>query len=205
MRRLLILLLLIPLVNAATITGTIYDLELNEVSNVLIEIDTIPAQKLVSKSGSYLIEVPNGDYTLKASKDDLLTIETITIKDTGNYNLDLFLFEDLSSDEALLEEELTVNEDLNNIDPTPIWPIVVGFFLVIGFYLVLRSKQVKSNKDENVVLDILKKHGGRITQKDLRKEIPLSEAKVSLMIAELESEGKLKKIKKGRSNILILK
>jgi len=50
----------------------------------------------------------------------------------------------------------------------------------------------------------LKKEGGRMTQKEIRKHINLSEAKISLVIAELEDSGKIKKIKKGRGNILIL-
>lgn len=56
-----------------------------------------------------------------------------------------------------------------------------------------------------LILDYLKKEGGRTTQKDLRKQFTSSEAKMSLMIAELEHRGVLEKIKKGRGNILILK
>lgn len=52
------------------------------------------------------------------------------------------------------------------------------------------------------VLDVIKKEE-RITQKDLRRKIPLSEAKVSLIITELYDEGSIKKIKKGRGNILV--
>lgn len=67
------------------------------------------------------------------------------------------------------------------------------------------QKKEKLPKDLKEIVDIMKDNEGRITQKDLRKHIPLSEAKVSLMIAELESMGVVKKIKKGRGNILILK
>ena len=44
-----------------------------------------------------------------------------------------------------------------------------------------------------------------MTQKEIRKNIPYSEAKVSLWITELESDGKIKKIKKGRGNVIALK
>ncbi len=55
-------------------------------------------------------------------------------------------------------------------------------------------------------LEIIKKHDGRITQKELRKEmLYLSEAKVSLIITELEHKGKIAKVKKGRGNVIILK
>ena len=58
--------------------------------------------------------------------------------------------------------------------------------------------------DTEIILEILEKEGGRATQKEIRKHIPLSEAKISLMIAELEHQGKVKKVKKGRGNIIIL-
>jgi uncharacterized membrane protein len=54
------------------------------------------------------------------------------------------------------------------------------------------------------MLSLLAKNQGRMTQKDIRKEFPLSEAKISLIIAQLESAGKISKIKKGRGNIIIL-
>lgn len=53
----------------------------------------------------------------------------------------------------------------------------------------------------NMIVDV----GGRVTQKDLRKKLPYSEAKVSLMLADLEDRGFIRKIKKGRSNIIIAK
>ena len=55
------------------------------------------------------------------------------------------------------------------------------------------------------VLKIIMEQGGRTTQKEIRKKIPLSEAKISLMISELEAKGKVQKIKKGRGNIIVLK
>lgn len=58
--------------------------------------------------------------------------------------------------------------------------------------------------DLKEVIRIMEKNGGRMTQLDLRKALPFSEAKVSLMISDLESRGIVKKIKKGRGNILIL-
>ena len=59
--------------------------------------------------------------------------------------------------------------------------------------------------DLNKILSLLKKNKGRMTQREIRKEFPLSEAKVSLMITELESMDKVKKIKKGRGNVIIFK
>jgi uncharacterized membrane protein len=50
---------------------------------------------------------------------------------------------------------------------------------------------------------LIMKNGGRVTQKELRGEMKYSEAKVSLMLDDLEDRGHIKKIRKGRSNIII--
>ncbi|MCR4335125.1 MAG: hypothetical protein NUV57_01155 [archaeon] len=63
----------------------------------------------------------------------------------------------------------------------------------------------KTDKDLDEVLGILKRYGGRMTQKDLRNKVDFGEAKTSLIIAELEEMGKIKKFKKGRGNIIVLK
>ena len=59
--------------------------------------------------------------------------------------------------------------------------------------------------DPEFLIKLLKDNDGRLTQKQIRKNIPLSESKVSLMIAELEHKQLIEKIKKGRTNIIILK
>jgi len=64
---------------------------------------------------------------------------------------------------------------------------------------------VPEKVDIDELLKLIKNNGGRMTQKDIRKEIPLSEAKISLMVSELEERGDVKKIKKGRGNIIIIK
>lgn len=59
-------------------------------------------------------------------------------------------------------------------------------------------------EDLKQVLEIIGKTGGRMTQKDLRKMLAMSEAKVSLLLADLEDRGYIKKIKKVRGNIIIV-
>ena len=73
----------------------------------------------------------------------------------------------------------------------------------------IKESEVKEIQEElkddlKQVLEILKDSNGRINQKDLRKQLNLSEAKVSLMVSELESLNKVKRIKKGRANIIVL-
>jgi predicted HTH transcriptional regulator len=70
-----------------------------------------------------------------------------------------------------------------------------------------KSENAGSNAIPEIedILSFIKEEGNRTTQKDIRKKFPLSEAKISLMIAELEAKGKVEKIKKGRGNIIVIK
>jgi uncharacterized membrane protein len=59
--------------------------------------------------------------------------------------------------------------------------------------------------DLEEVMNIIRGHGGRITQKDLRSRLKSSEGKVSLMLADLERREIIEKFKQGRGNVVILK
>ena len=65
-------------------------------------------------------------------------------------------------------------------------------------------KKLPLSTDLNEVLDAIQSHRGRITQKDLRSRLEYSEVKVSLLLSELEKRGLIKKLKRGRENIVIL-
>ncbi|RPJ79553.1 MAG: MarR family transcriptional regulator [Alphaproteobacteria bacterium] len=58
--------------------------------------------------------------------------------------------------------------------------------------------------DLQEVLDIIRKRGGQITQKDLRSKLKHSEVKVCLMLADLEKRKRIKKFRRGRENIVVL-
>ncbi|MCX8195212.1 MAG: hypothetical protein N3G22_03870 [Candidatus Micrarchaeota archaeon] len=58
--------------------------------------------------------------------------------------------------------------------------------------------------EQREAIEIIEKSGGAITQKELRKKLPYSEAKVSLLLTELEQEGIVKRFKRGRGNIIKL-
>ena len=217
------ILLLVNFVNAATIYGTVYDLSLKKVSNARVEISTTPKQFYVAQNGTYSFNVPNGKYTIKAQLMQKNTVtasvqENITISQDGNYVLDLILFPDI--DEGIEDPGIDVNEDIAG-ETNKEWVLLIGFLVllvsgiiagVVYYSRTRRHENPKSgekmddNDDEmEQIIKIIKKEGGRATQKDIRKEIPLSEAKISLMIAELEHKGIIEKIKKGRGNIIILK
>lgn len=66
-------------------------------------------------------------------------------------------------------------------------------------------KVVGLPRDLSDIVEKIREAGGRINQVELRRKLPYSEAKVSLMLADLESRSLIRKIKKGRGNIIILK
>ncbi|MBT5022555.1 hypothetical protein HOK51_02275 [Candidatus Woesearchaeota archaeon] len=179
--------------------------------------------------GEYTITAEyNSDDNIKFTVE-----ETIQIVEEGEFIYDLFLFPDLSEEEDLLDDPLndTYSDDGTDNGSEPVIPsgpnyalYILILALLIGIGYLIYVKFVKHKKigidaqveeimnegkngiDEDLqqVIDVVKKHGNRTTQKELRKEIPLSEAKVSLMVSELEDKGILKKIKKGRGNIIVL-
>ena len=224
---LLIAIFLINSANAATIYGNVYDLSLKKVNNARVEINTIPKQFLIAQNSSYSFNAPNGFYTIKAQliqKNSVLASvdENITIRQEGDYVLDLILFPDV--EEGVEDINADANSSLIETKAASTSLIIftaltafLAIFIAILFFKKRKktqqklheTKQEQQEKSEDDDLEqlikIIRHEGGRATQKDIRKQIPLSEAKISLMIAELEHKGIIEKIKKGRGNIIILK
>lgn len=230
-----IILLSSAVVSAATIKGSIYNSELDLEKDALIEINSTPQQKMLSKDGSYSFEIPVGEYTITATKGFLDTEEKVQIVGEGSFVYDIFLLPGYSDEDDLWKETET-NLLGNEVDePNNSWwrYLVAAALGVFALWRVVKirkkygslrkfRKEVKAEQNKSVeqhqedianepgylekVLEIIKKNDGRITQKDLRKEmLHLSEAKISLIITELEHKGKVEKIKKGRGNVIILK
>ena len=179
-------------------------------------------------NGNYVIKA-------KYLTEDLAELETeekITVNSEGDFVLDLFLLPGL---EELNETEIEVESfDVENGKNTK-FIILIIILSIIGILVLIyvlfpkkfrikhlenrkekiekeevkeektEQKLISEDEDAKKIIDILRKEGGRINQKDLRKSFGMSEAKMSLLIAELEHKGRVEKIKKGRGNIIILK
>jgi len=220
-------LLILPSVYSATIQGDVYDLELNKLTDVIIEINSEPKQTFVAKNSTYLFDVPIGNYIITARQrsQDLITQELVKVKDNGNYNIDLILMPSFeieqellnSTEESELDEFIEENNDYQYVYQIILALFIICFLIVAGFYVNRKlklkrrdQKEVNKNNEKEDILtkkliEFIKKQDGRVTQKDIRKQFTYSEAKISLIITELESKGVIKKIKKGRGNIIILK
>ena len=212
------LLLTANLVNAAAVQGTVYSLYLDILEGAVVQIDTEPKQIKVANDGTYQFGVKPGDYIIRAAytnSEQFYYEENISIKDNeGVYTIDLILLPDVEDDDLEnvddLFADITKDRDESNNYIVYI-ALIVLIAIGLGFYLYKRSRPIKAEEikteaeeDLDKIIEFIKKHGGRTTQKEIRKEFPYSEAKISLIIAELEDKGIVKKIKKGRGNIIIL-
>ncbi|MBI2572333.1 hypothetical protein HYV86_00575 [Candidatus Woesearchaeota archaeon] len=223
----------LPIVLGATIQGSIYNDNLDVEKDVLIEINSTPPQKYLAKEGTYMFIVPLGEYSLSARKAGIDVVESLHITQEGTFVFDVFLLEDISQEEELwddTQDELVVEQQTSS----RWWAYVLFGIIVIGLLariIYMRHKygsvaffrrriKAESIKPLEVheqevaaspqylddALAIITKHDGRIHQKDLRKEMGyLSEAKVSLILTELEHKGLVEKVKKGRGNVVLLK
>jgi uncharacterized membrane protein len=213
---------MLPSVLGVAIHGTVYDFGLNRLANTVVEINSSPRQLMVAKNGTYEFSVQPGMYELKArhDKSDAEIAENISALAEGDYVLDLILLPSLESEEMLLSEEPEVPmvEDVIQEKPVTHWLLWLIVFAVLGFILykvsrkpakVVEREIIKEVKEVAIpeelqdVLKFVEEQGGRTTQKDIRKSFPYSEAKISLMIDELEAKGLLKRVKKGRGNIIL--
>jgi len=144
--------------------------------------------------------------------------QLININNDGNYTLDLILFPSLDDEDKLFDEsDITYQEDLSLDNKIPIILILITIF-TIGFIFYWKFGKKNSKKDLELelqnkfedtqlinVLKYIKQNNDRVNQKEIRKDLKLSEAKLSLILSQLESEGKIRKIKRGRGNIIIIK
>jgi len=60
------------------------------------------------------------------------------------------------------------------------------------------------DEDEKKVIEALEANEGRVLQRELRQQLKFSETKMSLLLDELEIKRIIKRIKKGRGNIIKL-
>jgi uncharacterized membrane protein len=164
---------------------------------------------------------------------ELYAEENVTITQEGKYVMDLILFPILFEDDTGIEEiDFSIPDNQHNDYGWIFW--ISGIAVSVGaglIYLIFRKRgEIKDKtvetferdkislqpeqhaipldslpEDLREITDILIREGGRISQKDLRRRLGYSEAKISLMIADLERRGIVEKVKKGRGNIIFLR
>ncbi len=206
--------------SAAVLHGTVYDFDLTARHDAIVSVDSTPRQQVVAKEGTYAFTLPQGEYVLSARYGQDLSIqETIIIQEEGDYLLDLILLPDFEEDEQFLQEDIDIR-DAELSEDRGIWQYLLLAFglaaLITAGAIYARSRGTQEHasrhaqrsaggldEDLRQILDLLQTEGGRMNQKDLRARVPHSEAKISLMVTDLESRGLVRKIKRGRGNIIV--
>jgi uncharacterized membrane protein len=126
-------LLLLSQAYAATLHGTVYDLSLDKISGVVVELNTTPLQRVISTDGSYSFSINPGSYKINA-RQIAKAEEKIQIIEDGNYTLDLFLYPSFEEEEALINSsEFPIDE------PEPGITLSLGTIILIAalFLLIL--------------------------------------------------------------------
>ena len=213
-------LLSLNIASAAILHGTIYDMDFRTLNNAIVQVNTSTPQRFVSKEGQYSFVLDPGSYKITTVYELpnhvlLHSEQNITISGDGYYVNDIFLRPTNPISGNVVYEVKGENKLLSWL--TSYWwssPIIMALIAAIMIlisrnkaYKKLEKKLEEEGTSDQYLKDVLKfiKHEGRrTTQKDIRKNIPLSEAKISLLITELENKGIIKKIKKGRGNIITL-
>ncbi|MBO8179594.1 MAG: winged helix-turn-helix transcriptional regulator [Archaeoglobus sp.] len=215
---LLLLLIVISITNASAVEiyGKIYRWDtLDVVNNVVVEIRDDAVQRMVSENGEYRFNVTPGNYMIIAQAGEYYAVENVTVESSMRF--DLILFPKLEDVEEIPDFPAVEEQE----EEFPYYIIAIfasGFVLATLFFIKIRSgkqpptveweiKPTEHDLPEDLaeVVEIIAKEGGRITQKELRKRLGYSEAKMSLIIADLERRGIVEKVKKGRGNIIFLK
>lgn len=228
MKRVLILLVLITcIVNAYTISGKIYDSNLNPVNTALVQINS-PKQISLATNANYTFNLSKGEYEIQVAavvnNKNLTYKDNITIENS-DVTYDIILIENQVIDSSLnqltqsLNENYSVNyqkpQENNQFDYTPFALLLLAALIAIFAFknkkpkpttnLITPSESLileKADEYKQQILSLLDKQGGAASQKELRSELPWSEARVSIELSELEKQGKIKRVKTGRANLI---
>ena len=144
---LMLLALILPVVLAATLRGTIYDAQLNPEPKVLVEINTTPHQQFLARDGSYQFTLSPGWDTLTASKEGITVQEEVEMNQEGEFVYDLFLVPDIHEEEELLQQtEEDLLEGTGVLEEGSWWWYIPGAVLMAALLLRVLSARKKYGK-----------------------------------------------------------
>ncbi len=199
----LFLLSILSIAHSAYIYGDIYTADgMQKLEGAVIKIKGDGfSYYLVSEKSNYSVQLPDGRYEIIAEyygeEGELL------------YSASENLY--LSGDDVRLDLVLTSPASNNILLFAVFGVIVMGIILLwIGKHVSkapmkkehAKPEKKELDKDAKKILEVLAVNEGRMTQKELKETLNYSDSKISLILAELEHEGAIKRFKRGRGNII---
>ena len=206
---LLSLLLSTSLGFTAFVHGDIYTSDFQKLNRTLIKIEGSFSYQIVTDKANYSIYLPPGNFTISASNFDekgnleLYIQQTVRVGDEDQ-KVDLVLNPASSYDWLVYLFVLAI------VATVFVWANRFWGKNAIGMNRQKREEtEVQAqpinhslDEDARAVLSALVGFEGRANQKDLKEALGFSDAKLSLIISELEKFGYVKKFKRGRGNII---
>ncbi len=143
------------------------------------------------------IDAISGDYSSETLQDEI-TSPNLTIIGIGIAIVAIIL----AIGTYLLYKKRNRKTNAKTKPPQPKAIIVETKIPQVSQAKLANNPPLDSFKQE--LLKLIKENDGAVEQKELRKELPWSEARVSIELSELEKMGLIKRIKRGRANLVKL-
>jgi uncharacterized membrane protein len=189
--------------HAAFVHGDIYTDDLQKLNQTAIKIEGQFTYQLVTEKSNYSIFLPVGEYKLSASNFD------------SSGKLAFYAEEKIKvgTDDQKVDLILKRADDLTIVIALAI-VLIASVFLWSNRHFAPKQNQDRQaseiavtmepelDEDAKKVLSVLETMENRASQKDLKEALNFSDAKLSLILTELEHFGYVKKFKRGRGNII---
>lgn len=204
--------------------GDIYEGDnLTKLDNVLIKISGASSTQFLTNK-TYSINLNEGNYTIKAThyregKIDYITQEQVSF-DGSSKKFDIVLvpnelFELTPKQNNTVNKKENIQEENQALKTEHLIAGGLGILILVAILLFANSRKRKISEaakaeaplkqEEREVLRIISENEGKIYQKELREILNYSEAKMSILIGELERRGEIIREKIGRDNLLKIK
>lgn len=198
--------ILLSVSHAAYVYGDVYQMNLEKLNKTVIRVEGPFSYQLVTNKTNYSIFLSDGEYRISAS----------TFDETGK----LIFYTDekvnVGSNDQKVDLVLRPTNTFDYSSYLIFLAIMSIVFIWANKNLVPRSGATKEFNHEKplvdgklelddetkAVLHMLDGFEGRATQKELKEALNFSDAKLSLILTELEHFGHIKKFKRGRANII---
>ncbi len=203
MRSSVSLLILLATAHAAFLYGDIHASDSHTLNQTMIRIEGDFTYQLVTDKQNYSIFLPDGNYSVRAEAFD--QYGDVAYSDSESVRVG-------TEDQRL---DLVLRPAMN----TQLVVLAFTVFLLVAVFLWARGLRASKKEayapverpiedrpplddEAKKILSYLDSVEGRANQKEMKEALGFSDAKLSLILTELEHEGRVKRFKRGRGNVV---